>query len=485
MSSPDPSLPPASPQTWLRRLWSWRRDVTLKKLYANTIMLFSGRAFSAVIGLGSVWFTTAGLGLWQFGILTALLSFTSLVGNTLKFSTWEAVVKYGADDLMRNDRDALRRLIAFNTLLDIGTALVSLAVCAGLAFVVLPLIKVPSEYLHFALFLSVSAFFTVSATPVGVLRLFDRFGLLAVTEPIGPAVRLILCVLCYKLEWSIWGFGAAYLASSAIDRFITVWFGWRELRRRDLTPGWRDIFARHTDGHPGLWKFVLANNGRTSLGVLTKQSDDMIVAAFTGPAGAALWKIAKQAASVLSGPARMFVISVFPQLAHLWSARDYRGFRRLVVRSSATSTLGAVLVVGVFAVLGPPLLGLFFHKAAQQHFASAYVPALMLMISRVASVAMSPFMPAMTAMGRAVRNLKLALILACISVPTLLVLAWQFGIVGAALSRIFAEVLTAVVFGWTVMHTINTRVRKAEAPAPAPAPAPAALGPRPGPAAAE
>jgi O-antigen/teichoic acid export membrane protein len=467
MSSSDPSLPPASPRTWLRRLWAWRRDVTLKKLYANTVMLFSGHAFSAVIGLGSVWFTTAGLGLWQFGILTALLSFTSLVGNTLKFSTWEAVVKYGADDLMRNDRDALRRLIAFNTLLDIGTAFVSLATCAGLAFVVLPLIKVPHEYLSFALFLSVSAFFTVSATPVGVLRLFDRFGLLAVTEPIGPLVRLGLCVLCYKLEWSIGAFGGAYLASSAIDRLITVWLGWRELRRRDLMPGWRDVFARHTDGHPGLWKFVLANNGRTSLGVVTKQSDDLIVAGFAGPAGAALWKIAKQAASVLSGPARVFVISVFPQLAHLWSARDYRSFRRLVVRSSATSTIGAVLVVGLFALLGPTLLGLFFHKATQQHFAAAYIPALLLMMSRIASVLMSPFLPAMTAMGRAVRNLKLALILALISVPTLLVLTWQFGIAGAGLSRIFAEVLTAIVFGWTVMRTINARVRTAEAPAPA------------------
>lgn len=474
MSSSEPPLPPAPAPSWLGRLWAWRRDVSLQTLYVNTAKLFSGHALSALVGLGTIWFATAGLGVWQFGILTAILSFTSLVGNTLKFSTWEAVVKYGADDLSRGDADALRRLVAFNTLLDIGTALVSLVVCAGLAYFVLPLIKVPPEYLHFALFLSLSAFFTVSATPVGVLRLFDRFGLLAITEPIGPLVRLGLCALFYHLGWGIWAFGAAYLISSAIDRLLTVWFGWRELRQRDLMPGWRDLRARHTEGHPGLWKFVLANNGRTSLGVITKQSDDLIVAGFAGPTGAALWRIAKQVSSVLTGPARIFVISVFPQLARLWSARSYRSFRRLVVRSSVTSTLGAVVVVGVFAALGPTLLHLFFHKAAQHQFIDAYVPALLLMISRVATVLMSPFLPALTAMGRAVRNLKLALMLAMVSVPVLLVLTWQFGIIGAGLSRIFAEALTAIVFGWTVISAVNAKVRSDDA-----APAPGSARPAP------
>lgn len=459
-------------------MWAWRQDATLRKLYGNIAKLFSGHALSAVIGLGAIWFTTAGLGLWQFGILTAILSFTSLVGNTLKFSTWEAVVKYGADDLARDDPEAFRRLIAFNTLLDFGTAVAALVVCGGLAHFVLPLIKVPHEFLHYALFLSLSAFFTVSATPLGVLRLFDRFGLLAVAEPFGPLVRLGLCALFYQLGWGIWAFGAAYLASSAVDRAIMIWLGWRELYRRDLMPGWRHLLTRHSEGHPGLWKFVIANNMRISLGVVTKQSDDMIVAAFTGPAGAALWRIAKQIASVLGGPARLFVVSIYPQLARQWSARDFRGFRRLVVRSSGTSAVGALLVVCLFALIGQTLLDLMFFKPTQHHFVEAFVPGLLLMVSRVATTLMSPFAPALLAMGRAIRNLKLATLLALISVPVLVLLTWQFGLAGAATSRILAEVLTAMVFGWTVIRSINARIRSTRSEATsAPEPSPATAAP--------
>jgi O-antigen/teichoic acid export membrane protein len=306
--------------------------------------------------------------------------------------------------------------------------------------------------------MSLSAFFTVSATPVGVLRLFDRFGLLAMTDPIGPTVRLVLCAACYYFGWSIWAFAAAHLASSAVDRLITVWMGWRELRRRDLTPTWQDVRADKSEGHPGLWKFALANNGRVSLGVITKQSDDLIVAAFAGPIGVALWKIAKRVSSVLSGPARLFVFSVFPQLAKLWSARDYRGFRRLVMRGSATSTAGALLVLGLFAVLGHWLLDLFFFKASQRDFVGVFVPALLLMGSRVFTTLMAPFLPALTAMGRAWRNLKLAFFMALITVPGMIVLTWQFGVIGAGWSRIAAEALSAAVFGWAVIHTTNKRI---------------------------
>jgi O-antigen/teichoic acid export membrane protein len=174
---------------------------------------------------------------------------------------------------------------------------------------------------------------------------------------------------------------------------------------------------------------------------------------------------------VLAVPAKLFVFSVFPQLARMWSARDYRAFRRLIVRSSVTATIGAVVVVGLFAICGPTLLDLFFFKLTQKDFIAAFEPGLLLIGSRIATMSMSPFLPALTAMGRAVRNLKLAFILATITVPVMLFLTWQFGLVGAGISRIFAEVLTAVVFGWTVMHAINGRIRKSDSSAPPPAPA--------------
>lgn len=459
-------MSPAStmPRAWWSRVWAWRRDATLGKLYLNTGLLFSGQASSALVGLGAIWFTTASLGLTLFGILVAIQGFTRLVGNVMKFSTWEAVVKYGADDLARGDNDSFRRLIVFATLLDLGTAVAAFAACAGLAWIVLPLINVPHDHLWFAIFMSLGAFFTVSATPVGILRLFDRFGLLAAADPLGPLVRLGLCALFYFVGLhDVWAFGAAYLVSSALDRMISVYFGWRELRRRDLTPGRRDLWASKSENHPGLWKFAVANNLRVSLGVLTKESDDLIVAAFIGPAGAALWRTAKQISSVLTVPARLFVVSVFPQLAKLWSVHDYRGFRRLIVRSSATSTIGALIVVALFVALGPFLLELFFFKASQKGFRAAFEPSLLLISARVVSMFMSSFLPALTAMGRAVRNLKLAFGLAVITTPFMLFMTWQFGLMGAGTSRIVAEVLTAAVFGVTVMGAINARIRKADA----------------------
>ncbi|MBL8675619.1 MAG: polysaccharide biosynthesis C-terminal domain-containing protein, partial [Rhodospirillales bacterium] len=243
--------------------------------------------------------------------------------------------------------------------------------------------------------------------------------------------------------------------------------GWRELAKRGLAPGWSHFLASKTAGHRGIWKFALSNNARISLAVVAKEADDLIVAAFLGATGVALWKIVKQVSSVLGVPAKLFVYSVFPQLARMWSAGDYRGFRSLVLRGGAVSTVGAVGVVVVYALWGPALLDLFFFRATQKDFVAAFEPGLLFLCSRVITMFASPFMPALTAMGRAYRNLKLAFIMTCVTVPVLILATWQFGLVGAAWSRIFTEALSCAVFGAVVMRAVDSRIRRAAAAPPA------------------
>jgi O-antigen/teichoic acid export membrane protein len=130
-------------------------------------------------------------------------------------------------------------------------------------------------------------------------------------------------------------------------------------------------------------------------------------------------------------------------------------------------------VVAAFALVGDSLLEVFFHKDSQDAFVSAFVPSLLLMTSRIATLLTSPFLPAMSAMGRALPNLTLTLLVALVAMPVLVLLTWQFGIVGAGFSRIFSETLTAAVFGWTVLHTIDRRLRRTAAAASTEAAAPA------------
>ena len=40
----------------------------------------------------------------------------------------------------------------------------------------------------------------------------------------------------------------------------------------------------------------------------------------------------------------------------------------------------------------------------------------------------------------------------------LLLLTWQFGVFGAAVSRVLAEALSAGIFGWTVIRAIGKRI---------------------------
>lgn len=458
----DPDLvPSATPldrlKTRLRKIAGWRRDEMLRKLYRNAAMLVAGEGFGAVLTLGTIALATRGLGRLDWGVLATVIAFTHLIGSLIKFQTWQAVVKYGADALEAKDPSALRRLLSFTALLDLATALVAFAVCIALAPVYADFAGLPAGTAEFLTFYSLSALFAVSATPIGVLRLLDRFDLLAGVAPIGPALRLGLVAVAYATGGGLWEFGAAWLAASAVERVMMIALGWRELRRRGLLAGATWSPRGLTAGHPGLWRFVIAGNLQSSLNALGKEADTLIVQKFVGTEEAGLWTLAKRYAGVLSGPSRLFVVSIFPQLSKLWAADGHREFRRLTLRSSLTSGVGAICIVALFAALGETLI----RWINGPEYVGAFFAILLFLASRSINVFASPFNPAMLAMGRAVKNLKLAALTTAFAIPAMALLSWQFGLLGAGLARVLTELLILGVLSWTVFRLVGVRIRAA------------------------
>jgi O-antigen/teichoic acid export membrane protein len=452
---PSPSLG-ARLKARLRKIADWRRDELLRKLYRNALMLLAGEGFAALIGLVAIALTTRGLGTLEWGVLATIMAFTHLTGNLIKFQTWQAVVKFGADSLARDDVPALQRLVRFTTMLDVTTSLLA----AGICFVAMPFfmrwVGLGEQYREFAMVYSAAALFTISATPTGVLRLFDRFDLLSALAPLGPILRVGGCAVAYFTHGGLWAFGMVWLASTLLDRAILVVVGWRELGRRGYRRGLWGKLGDATAGHAGLWRFAIAGNLQSSVNVLTKEFDTLLVAKLLAPEAAGLWALAKRFGSVIGGPARLFVVSVFPQLAKLWAAHDYRLFRRLVLRSSLTGGVAGILGALLFLAIGEHIIVLI----AGAGFLGAFWPTALMMASRAITLFASPMTPAMLAMNRPMKSLKIAVVLAVIYLPLLALLTSQLGLVGAGIARVLGEVLPLAVITGIVMRTIARHIRR-------------------------
>lgn len=444
-----PGKPPAKPPR------GWRHDSLFKRIFKNVGLLIAGEGAGAVIGLVALSLQTRGLGVVSFGLLVLVQSYVGFVAGLVKFQVWQAVVKYGAEALASDDKPRLFRIVLFCSLMDLGTALTAGTIAALAAWPIGSLFGWSPEIRWLAVFYSLAAVATVSATPVGILRLFDRFDLLAAVGPITPALRLGLTVAVFFYDRdNIWLYAGAWLISSLFDRLVLMTLGWRELARRGLLAHRKWRLRGLTEGNKGIWSFVWANNIYVSLNMLTKQADTMVVGALAGPAAAGLYKIAKQFGALLGFLGKFVVTALFPELASMWVEKNYRHFRRTLLRVGATAAAAGLLVLAICAAIGQPLL----HLTVGPEFLGAYSIMLILVAARVVGLASLVFNPALVAMGRAVKNLKLTIVVTAISLPALLALTWAWGPHGAAGARMVTEGITLAIVGWAALRLLGRKI---------------------------
>ena len=198
----------------------------------------------------------------------------------VRFQSWKGVIRYGAIHVDQNSgRTAWPGCSAITATLDIASAVVG----SLLAVVTMPIIGPAdpfdrAEQRTAALFGAV-LLLTSGATPTGILRLFDRFDMLAYTDAIGPIVRLIGSVVGWLLVLDVRWFLFVW-ALAAILQATGQWFAAVVLQRAKLSLG-RKAFRQTLRENRRIWRFMVMTNLSSSLSLFWLQSGTLAVGAWS------------------------------------------------------------------------------------------------------------------------------------------------------------------------------------------------------------
>ncbi len=420
-----------------RGLGHWLSDVVLRRMFRNGLILLSGRTLNAVLNVATMALAVRALGLEAFGVLVLIHTYTQAIGDLAKFQSWQAVLRYGTPALAGGRTHDFQRLIRFTMLLDGASAAAATLIAMAGAWVIGPLLGWPADVIPMAALYGVSVVFMVTATPTGLLRLFDRFDLLATQNSAASLVRLI-------------GAGIVFLAGGGLIAFLVVWFlsrlmagvvligsAWREVIKRGLwkgaAPGWRGL----TQGFDGIWKFVWSTNLNTTIGLGFNEFATLLTGGLLGPAEAGLYRIARQIASALSKPAQLLIQVVYPEFARLVADGRMGELRRLMVRSIVLAGGGAAIAMAVLVVAGPLLLRLIGSDEA----VAAYQVLLWLGMASLIDLWAFPLEPALISTGRAGVAATVRVMVVTIYVPVLILCIHQFGLLGTGMAAVAAALM--------------------------------------------
>lgn len=378
----------------LRRL---SHDDLARRLGRNVRALLSAQAVSAVLGLVALAVVARALGPDGLGVLALIEAYVRTVDRFVRLESWQTLLRHGMMELAAGREESFRRLVKASTIFDaVAAAAAAVVALAGLALAA-PLLGFSARQTWVAAFFASTLFLFLSSTPTAVLRLFDRFDLLARVSVAGAVLRLVLALAAWAAGGDIVHFAAVLALGEVAQQTALLALGWRELRRRGHGSALRLPLRGIRAEHPGLFAFLLNANATVIARQGAQRLDLIIVGAMLDPAAVGFLQLAKRTAQTAFRFAAPLQQAIYPELARLWAEGRADAFRRVTLGINT----GALGLAVVFAAAGVAIMPAAVDIVFGDAFAAA-VPVMQIQAVAVAAyLAGTSLAPAFQSMGRA------------------------------------------------------------------------------------
>ncbi|MDX3900301.1 MAG: lipopolysaccharide biosynthesis protein [Sphingobium sp.] len=417
------------------------------RILANTAWLLGGKGVGALLSIVYLAIVTRTLGVADFGRFALILSAAQAIKTLVSFESWQIIVRYGQDHLKAADAiaggHALNRLARFCIMVDLASAIVGCALAAAVTLAFGPMMDLSRDMAINAILFCAAMLLTIRSTPMGLLRLFDRFDAGALAETMVPIGRMIGALLILATGPSIGGF---LLAWAGAELLCAVSYWWLALRAgRGRMGSWRAGRTLDARGeNAGLIGFLTATNLQATLSSLGQQVAVLFIGIFVGPTGAGLYRLANQLSQSLTKISGLLSRSIFVELARTRSQDGTDELRHLFRRTNRLALIAGGVIILLILLIGRPLLGLI----AGPDFLPAYPVLLVLGVAASIELVGVSYRPLLMATDGARLSLWITLGATLLMFALMAALLPLYGTIGAAFASLASSAMMFAMMGW-------------------------------------
>ena len=342
-----------------------------RRILTNSSLLGGSRALSAVMGLATLIIAARALDdQAAFGTLLFIHAYMLFFSEVVSLKIWQAIIRFGADDVKSDDPNSFGRLIKTSLILDV--------ICAVAAFVIAALFfelflwfrsllgeGEPVLYASGADQVSLKKLVVIYCLVIlfrqfnvatGIFRLFDKYTILAVRALVMPTVRLIGVIIAYYQDWGLVGFLSVWFVASFLSYITLQIFAFYELSKRKLLPFIYKAKFAHKSDIVGFFPFIIKTSIDSTLNAFKTYFPSLIIMVSIGPASLAVLRIAEEIARLLSRGVAIFDEILLPEIARLITENKLAELLKLISKSALYIGLVSFAISLVVMIWGQALI---------------------------------------------------------------------------------------------------------------------------------
>jgi len=414
--------------------------------------MLASRGLAAVFSLIYLAIITRSLGVSGFGKFALITGASQFLTSLLAFQTWAIIVQYGIGYIENNDEERLARLYRAAALLDIAGALIGIGASALILHFFADQLGMTPTLARATLIFNVIMLLSARSTPIGIMRLRDKFNLAAAADSATPTLRLIGAVAVALIHPKLQGFLIAW----AVAELLTAAAHWYAIHKtgdlRLMTSKGSNV-RRVLADNPDLVRYSLTSNFSQTLFMSAKQIPLFLVGGLTGTAAAGAFRLAAQLSRSLTTVSQMIAKAAFPEIVKAVRAQGASSLATMIARSiRIAASVGAIVFVLVI-LLGRSIL----ETVGGPDFGQAYHSLLWLTAAACIDLTMVAFEPSIMAAQRA----HLLFLARLAATGALIIAAVQLegamGANGIAAAVFAGSVCQAILLGLVVMRMTRSQ----------------------------
>lgn len=336
---------------------------SLRRSGRNLLKLLGGKVINVPIGLLQISLTIHLLGDKGYGFLILLHSFYQTIGDIAEFQSWQTVLHYGIKPYEDRNIPLLQRVLRFTFLLDFCSSIASLVISFLCAVYFSRLLGWPAEWHYLGVFYSFSAFFMTSATFNGILRLLNRYDLIAIQGLISTSIRLLGIIFLMLIGGGLAGAVGVWMLAVIVSFCSFLIFSLYQLHRHQLLKGFfTGINEGLTKDLPGIWKFAWNTNLNMTFSLAYKQITTLVIGGMLGPVAAGYYNIANKIAEAMAKPIVLLQSTLYPEMVRSWQGSKPSHLYKMALQITALTGGITTVVLLILPYIAVPIMHLLLHK---------------------------------------------------------------------------------------------------------------------------
>ena len=330
-------------------------------LFKNSFWAFTGDFSASLLNLVVTIILIRLIGSFQLGVLVLAQTYMQIIDVILNVQSWKSVIQFGQDALVKKNIKRLISYIKLGVSIDVITALLGGFVAIFLSPIVGSLLHWTNEAIMCASIFSITIFSHLSGTSTALLRIFDKFHLVAIQKFITALIKVIslLIIFVYFRNMNLIMVTIIYCITDIIGNLLLVLFAVIEYKKKYKI---KDVIkSKYPKDFKEFTKFTLWS----TLGDITDipvNYLDVFIISLLGTNMVAIFKVFKQCVTILKRVASAIQQAIMPQFSSLVAkGKKKRGFD--IVKKIRNMILKVMLPFGLIIGLTSIIwLNIFFGK---------------------------------------------------------------------------------------------------------------------------